>query len=341
MIKEQIEIIKESKLNPIAVIDSPYGMIRQDTATNALARISSKTIAEIDQFMGTGLIRTSNGNTDVQVLINEYANVQLKQSTSKLLRLVTMRFTEAGSKSPTVSISLNDAMDALGLKNKDKARIAIKKDLEALYNISLKVVKTHSSKKQDYLEFRICDTYHIGNGVASMNFSAPIFLHLQNCPLMPYPKELLRIESNQQKNPYSFFIGDKLTELAKLNQFDRNSNAIKEHFITDIKNLLSICMANGMPTYEEVMATDRAVSRKIVEPLERDLDALENIFLWEYCHAKGVPLTDAEVEADIEYKEYTQRFIKIIMNENYPREEWDKKKAEHKQKQTKRAKKVK
>jgi len=338
---EQITIIGKSKLNPTAVIDSPYGMIRQDPAINALSRISSRTGAEMDPFLGTGLIRTKNGNTDIQVLIAEYGNVQLKQSTSKLERLLTICFTEAGSNCSTVSISLKDAMYALGLKNKQKARTTIKKDLEALYNITLKVIKNHSSKKQDYLEFRICDVWCIKNGIISMNFSAPIFKHLQNCPVMPYPKELLRIESNQQKNPYSFYIGDKITELAKLNQHDNNTQKLKEYFIVSVNNLLKLCMSNGMPTYEEVMTSDRAVSRKIVEPLEKNLNALENIFSWEYCHAKGLPLTDDELEADISYKEYTQRYIKVIMGNNYPHEEWDKKKAERKKKNIKRANKIK
>ena len=39
----------------------------------------------------------------------------------------------------------------------------------------------------------------------------------------------------------------------------------------------------------------RALTRLIIEPFERDLDALEETLSWTYCHSNNTPLTDEEL----------------------------------------------
>ncbi|MGF2526096.1 hypothetical protein ACQUW0_27705, partial [Ralstonia pseudosolanacearum] len=63
--------------------------------------------------------------------------------------------------------------------------------------------------------------------------------------------------------------------------------------IISVQTLLDA--AETMPTYEEVKRTDRAFSRRIMEPFERDMDAIADTLTWEYCHRKGVTLTDSEL----------------------------------------------
>lgn len=332
-------ILPDFILNP--VIENNYSMIRQDSTTNALARVSSKSGIEKVDFTTTGVIKASNGRTDLQVIIQEYGKITLKQSTSKLLRLLTINFTEAGSKDKVIKIPLKQAMEDLGLKDVKTARSNIKKDLEALYNVSCEAHKTNYKGEKDYIKFRILDMQGIKNGVIYVNLSDAIYSHLRSCELMPYPKELLKIESNSQKNPYAFYLGDKVTELMKLNQYDRATGEQKPYFITTVKTLLEVCIDNGMTRYEDIQAGSRHVDKLIITPFERDLDtASMNIFDWEYCNEKGTPLRPEQTEDSTPagkykaqtYKEFESLHIKITPKGNYPVADFNKKKLTKKTK---------
>ena len=312
-----------------------YTMIRQDSTTNALIRVSSKSDIEAVEFTNTGIIKTSNGKTDLQVIIQEYGKTTLKQSTSKLLRLLTINFTEEGSRSKVIKIPLRQVMEDLGLKDIKTARSNIKKDLEALYNVSCEAHRENRKKgEKDYIKFRILDMQGIKNGIVFVNLSDAIFTHLRNCELMPYNKNLLKIESNSQKNPYAFYLGDKITELMKYNQYDRTTGEQKPYFITTVKTLLEVCIANGMKRYENIQTGSRHVDKLIITPFERDLDTCSaNFFDWEYCNEKGTPLrpeqTDDRTPAGKykaqTYKEFESLHIKITPKAGYPVQEVNKK----------------
>lgn len=307
--------------------ESNYAMIRQDTTTNALARISSKSGINKVDFTNTGIIKTSHGETDLQVIIQEYGNVTLKQSTSKLLRLLTINFTEAGSREKVIEIPLKQIMNDLGLKDIKTARNNIKKDLEALYNISCEAHKTNRKGEKDYIKFRILDMQSIKNGIVYVNLSDAIFSHLKICPLMPYNKNLLKIESNSQKNPYAFYLGDRITEIIKLNLRDKKTKELKPYIITSVKTLLEVCMANGMPRYTDIKTGSRHVDKLIIKPFERDLDACScKFFDWEYCNKKGDPLRVEQMDGSTAsnkyktqtFKEFESLYIKITLKDDYP-----------------------
>ena len=50
-------------------IKEKYTYIKQDSAINALARISSKSGIEKIDFTNTGVIKTTNGQTDLKAII--------------------------------------------------------------------------------------------------------------------------------------------------------------------------------------------------------------------------------------------------------------------------------
>lgn len=320
---DDVRIIPESILAPVE--DNKYSMIRQDTVTNKLVRLSSKSGLMPEDFTNRGLIKTSTGSTDLTVIIKEYANVTLKNSTSKLLRVLTIKFTERGDK--LIKIPLKEYMELTGLKDEKEARKNIKADLEALHNITCEArISNKGSNKGDYIRFEIIAERGIKNGVIFANFTDSIYAHLMTCPVMPYANDLLKIPN---KLPYAFYLGDKITELMKYNQR-------KPYFTASVKKLLQVCYDNGMPTYEEVQSTDRAVDRKIITPFENNLDACSHIFDWEYCNEQGTPLTDAQLK-DRTFKDFEARYIKITFKGNYPVAEFDVKKC--KQADKKKAKK--
>lgn len=115
-----------------------------------------------------------------------------------------------------------------------------------------------------------------------------------NLPVVPIALRIYAV--NQQFNPYSVVMGLKLLSHINMNVADKNANRIS------VEKLLAVCQEfAGMRTYEEVMASDRAVGRRIIEPFERDLNLLEdmNILTWRYAdkrkeEAEEYPLTYAD-----------------------------------------------
>ena len=82
----------------------------------------------------------------------------------------------------------------------------------------------------------------------------------------------------------------------------------KNEDIIAVKTLLAA--APNLPSYEEVMNTDRALSRRIIEPFERDMDALEDTLTWTYCRSNNTPLTDEELSS-MSYDTFINLLIKI------------------------------
>lgn len=324
--------LPDNELNP-TIKETPYSMIRQDSTTNALVKVSSKSGIEKIEFSkdNYGIIKASNGKTDLQVIIKECGKTILKQSTSKLLVLLTKYFTQAGSKEKMIKIPLKQAMEDLGLKDIKTARSNIKKDLEALYNISCEATKENYKGEKVHIQFRIIDTLIDGtglkNGMIGVNLSDAIYLHLRNCELMPLPKALLKVESTSQKNPYAWYLGYKIAELMKMNQYNKATGEQKPFFITTVKTLLEVCIANGMQRYEDLKEKGRHIDQLIITPFERDLDTCsKNFFSWEYCNEKGTPLRPEQTEDSTPagkykaqtYKEFESLHIKITPKSDYP-----------------------
>lgn len=329
-LKSKPDVLSDSNVvMTLAPKESNYSMIRQDTATNALARISSKSDILKKDFTTTGIIKTSNGKTDLKFIIEEYANITLKNSTSKLLRVLQIKLTETGSK--FIKIPLKEYMEKTGLRDEKEARKSINADLKALYNISCEA----TNGKKEHIEFRILDMKgEIKNSVIIANFSDSIYMHLMSCPVMPYSNDLLKIPN---KYPYAYYLGDKLNELMKYNQYDKAKKDIKPYFLASVKNLLKVCFENGMPTYEKVQSTDRAIDRRIIVPFENNLDACSDVFDWEYCNEKGIALSDEQLK-NRTYKDFEARYIKVTFKQ-YKVQDFNVKKSKQADKKKKKGKK--
>ena len=76
-----------------------------------------------------------------------------------------------------------------------------------------------------------------------------------------------------------------------------------------------------IPTYEEVAESDRHFARYIIDPFDRDMNALEEIgaIKWEYCHSNGLPLTDDELNK-MDYDIFSKLLIKFELI-GYPERE--------------------
>lgn len=264
-----------------------FSTIRQGTSTNALTKLRATEGKglKIDSITGDATIR--NGNSILT--IPNYAQLTgLKTSTYQLLDAITVALTESGAKSPTVILPLEEYMKRRGLKDRKEAKAQAKADMEILRGASFSWEEKRGKKTESYSFVNLADSGEIRrNGDIVFTYGNTFYNILLGYPVMPYPAQLQTL--NSKRNPNSYYLLRKIAEHKNMNIGKKNENIIA------VKTLLSI--APFLPSYDEVMETDRALNRRIIEPFERDMDALEDTLSWSYCHSLDQPLTDEELKA--------------------------------------------
>lgn len=268
---------------------SAFSTIRQGTITNTLTKIRAVEgkNTRIDPVTGTATVERGN----ITLTISNYAKLAgLKTSTYQLFDAITVTFTESGDKSPTVVIPLQAYMERRGLKDRKEAKNQVKADMEILRqaSISQEVTQGVGKKKntETYAFVNLADSGEIRrNGDIVFTFGTTFYQMLLSYPVMPYPDQLLKI--NSKRNPNSFFLLRKLSEHKNMNLGKKNEDIIS------VKTLLEA--SPYIPSYEEVMAGNKNVSARIIDPFERDMDELEESLCWNFCHSGGEPLTDEEL----------------------------------------------
>lgn len=287
-----------------AVTNTVQGYILQGKATNALTKAKpTKRNTSIDPITGDATIKSG----DIVLKIKHYSDIaDPRTSTYQLLDAITETLTQSGAKGSTVELPLTTYMEKRGLKDRKETRKQVEEDLETLYNSSISLTESRSGKEQNFLDMRICDAKGIKNGIINFSFGSTFFSLLKGYAVMHYPAPLYKI--NGKRNPYSYPLGRKITEHKNMNAGKRNENIIA------VKTLLKVC--EGLPSKKEVAATNRNFTDRIIKPFERDLDALEDILTWEYCHRNGTPLTNEEL-AQFSFETFESALI-LTHWKNYP-----------------------
>lgn len=300
---------RETKLDAIvteALEESLRGYMRQGTATNTLTKIKPTAHnTSIDPITHTATI--TRGSMTVTIP-NFDTLTGLKTSTYQLLDAFTTILTETGAKDPIVSIPLSEYMRIRGLKDRKDARKQVTEDLATLYNTSISFKDTIAGKEKAFFDMRICDFKGIDRrGNITFSFGSAFYTLLKSYPVMPTQPQLWKL--NSKRNPNSYFLLRKLMEHKNMNIGKKNENIIA------VKTLLSVC--GSIPSYEEVKTKlKRDFTNRIINPFERDLNALEDTLTWEYCHKNGKPLTDQEL-SEFNYSVFIDALI-LTHWKNYP-----------------------
>jgi hypothetical protein len=284
-----------------------YGITHQGIATNIITKIKPSTSSNITIDMFGNATIKEHGMTLLISGFNDLIN-KIGVSTKKLLDAFTMTLTKSGSQSSLVRLSLDEYMNMCHLKDKKEARRQINLDMEALSRLKLSWnEKEKGGRSKDFLDvFVFGGEKGIRNGTIYFSFSQTFFDILRRYPTMPYHRALFQV--NPKYNPNSYNLGRRILEHKRINAGKKNENRIA------VATLLKICL--DIPRYDEVMKTDRAVTRRIIERFNRDLDALESIFTWEYSHRNEVQLSEEELR-DFSYSSFISCLINVHWNE-YP-----------------------
>ena len=283
-----------------------YGFIRQGTATNKPTKINVRKKDKPKPDPITNTLKVTRD--DFTVTIEKYIkNTELKTSTWQLFDALTQELTYNGVKSPIVKLSLEEYMNMRGLKSEDRARKQIKEDLAILSHVRFAFKQMCKGKEaKNFLELAIIGTYGIRNGVIEVAFDTVFTELYKEYSIMPYPMQLYRINSND--HPHSYYFLRKIAEHKNMNYDKPNADIIA------VSTLLEA--SPDMPTYEEVSQSDRHYDTRIIEPFERDMDALDETLTWHYCHSNNTPLTDDELPVT-DYNVFIKLLVKITWRD-YP-----------------------
>lgn len=304
MSDKKIFILPEHFVPAPQVTQNTFSTIRQGTATNSLTKVKPKTKMIINMVTRTATITQNN----LTINIPDFTKFTgFRTSTYQLLDALTVILTESGAKSPAVSLSLEEYMRKRGLRDKKEARKQAINDLENLFNATISFTeKKMKGQLKDFHDIRIIDSKGIKNGIINVSFGTAFYNILLGYPIMPYPAQLWKL--NSKRNPNSFYLLRKIAEHKNMNVGKKNEDIIS------VKTLLSV--SPNIPTYNKIMSQSRHVNRFIIEPFERDMDALKDTLTWEYCHSNNSPLTEEEINL-MSYEIFNELLVKINWNQ-YP-----------------------
>lgn len=263
-----------------------FSYIRQGTGLNEYIKLQpiSGEAGNVNLDDSTGIATITKQGYSIQI---PYALLPgLRASAYQLLDSFVKRYTDNGSRSPAVTLTLDEYMTARGLTDRQKAKEQAIADMKVLRSSSVAWEEKHGKKTVSFEFMNLADRGKVSrDGLMNFTFGATFHSVLSEYPVMVYPDFLLRI--NSKNNPNSYFFGRKIAEHKRMNAGKSNEDLIS------VETLLSV--ARSIPSYEKVMQGNRNITARIIEPFERDMDALAPDITWEYCHRANAPLTEAEL----------------------------------------------
>ena len=286
-----------------------FALMRQGTAINELAKVTTSKNEEVNVLTGTVNIKKSGFLVTIE---NISALAGLRTSTHKLLDELMMKFTEGNGESLIVNMPLSEHMRQRGLKDEKEARRQVKEDLETLSKITLSFNQEIEGKPKDFFNLKIIGSHGIKNGVITASFDAAFHELILKYQVMPMPRAFLTL--SDRHNPNSYHLGRRIALHKNMNYGKPNEDIIS------VGTLLDACP--NLANHEEIYNHGKSdYKRRIIEPFERDMHALEatEIFTWEYCHSNGLHLSNKELE-DFNYDVFKGLLIKIYWK-NYPTRE--------------------
>lgn len=319
-------------------LPAEYAYIRQGPATNDLTKGRTDERA-ITVNPITEAATVQRGKCTVSIagyneLVEQLGGVKwLRTSTFQTLDFLTLTLTASGCKSPEVVFTLTDYMTCRGLKDRKEAKKQLSADLQLLRRTALTYEETYTQKRgragDPIREINVADMWEwldTSRTRARFVFGNTLYTALKAYNVMPYPNQLLQI--NAKRNPNSYALGRKIAELKNMNLEKPNE------CIVAVRTLLD--NAPAIPGKEEVLATNRDIKGRIIDPLERDLDLFApSLFCWEYCKAHGEELTDEEL-ATMTWEQFLDLNIKIFWN-GYPEQEERRKRIQDKRARARKA----
>lgn len=253
-----------------------FFLLAQSHASNKLSKKLTERMTEPAQLdiYGNGSIIEK----DFKLFVKGYNELTsgVSETAARLLDCLMITATRNGLKNTLVLLSIKEYLDMRGLKDEKEIRRQVKSDIEALERIRFEYKGTGKNQGA-WLKVSISGgtVGQIKNGDIVFRFNQDFFESFKvgnDYLFMYFPREAL--SGSIKENPWKYWLGRKITEHKRMNIGKPNEDTIS------VKTLIDACP--NYPTYEKVMQGTRAIGRRIIEPFERDLDALNPSISWEY-----------------------------------------------------------
>jgi len=256
-----------------------FYLLAQNKPSNALAKMLTQRIgdpAQLDIY-GSGSIVEK----DFKLFIKGYSELVsggVKQSAAMLLDSLMITATENGLQDTLICLPLKKYMEMRGLSDEKATRAQVKGDINALERIHFEYKGT-GKQRGAWLKVSISGgtVGQIKNGDILFRFNQDFFNSFKTGSgnkflYMYFPREAL--QGNTRANPWKYWLGRKISEHKRINIGKANADIIS------VKTLIDACP--NYPTYDAVMNSDRHIDTRIIQPFERDLDALSPSIKWNY-----------------------------------------------------------
>ena len=224
--------------------------------------------------------------------------------TSKLLSQLNMLFTKRGQRATEsggfdIVTSYEELLSQRELPVTRGNKRSIKGQIETLNDASFTIVTDEI--KDGNIGIIANRFYHRRGGKVSINLD-PAFVRIvlgRNAGEVPLDEVLY--STDDIKHPHAWAIGNRLNSHSYMN-YEKDTR-----YRISVKKLLA--NVKSIPSIEKLLAAgvrgDANHTKRIIEPMERDLEHLKEIgFLedWDYAHANGEPLTPSEQDMRINPK---------------------------------------
>lgn len=236
----------------------------------------------------------------------------IDQTTAKFLDVLIIKQTETNYTDDTTILSLKEYATLLNGGEEpsrsqiNKARDKANKSMTALSYLGY----TFKQGKHNYLDIMLYGgSKGLKNGKIYFKFNRDFlkvnFMIDNNKHLAIFPKEILSI--NENKHPNSYLLGRKLWSLRRNNK----GKAHREKVFT-VKNLYEY--ATTLPRYNSV---DYDSKRRIIEPFERDLDAIAETGIFKWNYDKEYIDKQADVSYKLSFEDWLNAKIEIEWLEDF------------------------
>lgn len=274
----------------------PPAMVKYSfsSAVNAIAGMNPKKPAKKDRITGETTLQYRDFSLsmpagDERFLIEVY----------KILVLSLIRLAAASDKKSPVTFMMDEYAAATGRAyDTDAARKKLARDVDKRLDALVKYV-IYAPRSDNYSDRAVLVHRAVRvRGCVTVMFSTEMADAIGKENIVSwYPMALMRIPAT---HPNTFKLGDKMAVHAQmLNNIERGTDNILR-----VQNLLG-CMS--LPTYADVMQSNRAWVSRIKQPFEDALNALVQYGIlsrWQYSHGGKAVLADAEV-GDIKGRGFT------------------------------------
>lgn len=234
---------------------------------------------------------------DITISADNMGELLVDVGTHKTLAILNHLATTSGygyedGRNCEVSTSVADILERRKLEPTRKNKERVRRDIKALAAWSWSWENAISG---EYLRIPLAGgaVSIKRGGKIIFNISADFMRYVLNSRSGLLPLDPLLLTTDDIAHPHAYTMGYKLATHSYQNAGEQNQCTLS------VEKLLEY--TETLPTRDEVK--DRNYTRRIIEPMERDLDYLVELGVlkfWDYCHAKGEPLTDSEQEARLD-----------------------------------------